>query len=441
MEKTRITVVDAVMGTGKSTWAIKEIKNSMRRSIVVLPRKSEITRYAEKLSEHPKVVALDEDSENSKQDRFEDALEDANVILITHSLFEQFLKPYVFGIISCGRWHLIMDETINAFEDIKGLSKTTLRGWVNSGIVAVTKVNDRLSRITPDPDVAEQYTQASTFIMTTGEKAILRSSLTKDMLMVEDQSDQGFFTFTLSERRLNVFESVTMMTYMFKDSEMDYWCRMKNIEVDHLELTRETGLRPHSGRYSGKKFEPLVEILESNSDYGETHNHFSASSSRRLLTDSNRNKEHISDVQRDLKRLFKNRTRSIMVTVDDFMFTCLSECKHIWAGKDLPAKFIGKDTWVPYSERGVNGYGHKHNLAYLYNIYVNPTISHTVNTHSDLKYNEEAHALSVMLQWIWRSAIRNNEKIRIYIPSKRMRQLLVDWLAGGGTQTNAYCPL
>ena len=41
---------------------------------------------------------------------------------------------------------------------------------------------------------------------------------------------------------------------------------------------------------------------------------------------------------------------------------------------------------------------------------------------------EENFALSEMLQWIWRSAIRNNEKINIYIPSKRMRDLLLNWL-------------
>lgn len=42
--------------------------------------------------------------------------------------------------------------------------------------------------------------------------------------------------------------------------------------------------------------------------------------------------------------------------------------------------------------------------------------------------NEEGYALSEMLQWIWRSAIRNNEPINIYIPSSRMRNILEEWL-------------
>jgi hypothetical protein len=42
--------------------------------------------------------------------------------------------------------------------------------------------------------------------------------------------------------------------------------------------------------------------------------------------------------------------------------------------------------------------------------------------------NEDLYALSQMLQWIWRSAIRRGERISVYVPSRRMRQLLIDFL-------------
>ena len=32
-----------------------------------------------------------------------------------------------------------------------------------------------------------------------------------------------------------------------------------------------------------------------------------------------------------------------------------------------------------------------------------------------------------MLQWIFRSAIRNDKAINIYVPNIRMRKLLFDW--------------
>lgn len=46
----------------------------------------------------------------------------------------------------------------------------------------------------------------------------------------------------------------------------------------------------------------------------------------------------------------------------------------------------------------------------------------------DVNVNQELYRLSEMLQWIWRSRIRNNEDINIYIPSTRMRGLLIKYL-------------
>lgn len=45
-----------------------------------------------------------------------------------------------------------------------------------------------------------------------------------------------------------------------------------------------------------------------------------------------------------------------------------------------------------------------------------------------LEVDEDAYALSVMLQWIWRSAIRDGGEIWIYVPSRRMRELLENWI-------------
>ena len=42
--------------------------------------------------------------------------------------------------------------------------------------------------------------------------------------------------------------------------------------------------------------------------------------------------------------------------------------------------------------------------------------------------DEDLFALSEMLQFIWRSAIREGKDIHLYIPSSRMRGLLETWL-------------
>ena len=40
----------------------------------------------------------------------------------------------------------------------------------------------------------------------------------------------------------------------------------------------------------------------------------------------------------------------------------------------------------------------------------------------------DGYALSEMLQFIWRSAIRDGKEIWVYIPSIRMRSLLKEWI-------------
>ena len=45
-----------------------------------------------------------------------------------------------------------------------------------------------------------------------------------------------------------------------------------------------------------------------------------------------------------------------------------------------------------------------------------------------IEIDQDAFALSEMLQWIWRSAIRDDRPINLYVPSSRMRELLIDWI-------------
>ncbi len=49
-------------------------------------------------------------------------------------------------------------------------------------------------------------------------------------------------------------------------------------------------------------------------------------------------------------------------------------------------------------------------------------------TSKGVKVKENMYALSELIQWIWRSRIRDGQPINLYIPSKRMRTLLKDYL-------------
>ena len=67
------------------------------------------------------------------------------------------------------------------------------------------------------------------------------------------------------------------------------------------------------------------------------------------------------------------------------------------------------------------------NVAYLVNRYLNPVVKNFFKSRN-VEVDEDGYALSEMLQFIWRSAIREYREINVYIPSSRMRDLLLIWI-------------
>lgn len=87
-------------------------------------------------------------------------------------------------------------------------------------------------------------------------------------------------------------------------------------------------------------------------------------------------------------------------------------------------------SWTTYSSlfeslkggRYVKGFNKsdRTNLAYIRNDFYAPGDDHELT--------DDQYALASLLQFIWRSAIRSGEPITIYIPSRRMRELLIGWI-------------
>ena len=77
--------------------------------------------------------------------------------------------------------------------------------------------------------------------------------------------------------------------------------------------------------------------------------------------------------------------------------------------------------------RATNAYRRRDCLAYCVNIYYTP-LQKNYFQEQGVEVREDMYALSEMIQWVWRSAIRDGMDIWIYIPSRRMRELFQNWL-------------
>lgn len=105
--------------------------------------------------------------------------------------------------------------------------------------------------------------------------------------------------------------------------------------------------------------------------------------------------------------------------------------ERMWATfKSEKSKLQGKGYTSAYTvlnQRATNKLRDKLYLAYVCNLYMN--VSEKIFfQRNGITIDEDAYALSIMVQWIWRSAIRDGEKIYLYLPSKRMRRILTDWI-------------
>ena len=79
--------------------------------------------------------------------------------------------------------------------------------------------------------------------------------------------------------------------------------------------------------------------------------------------------------------------------------------------------------------KATNMYATTSVVAFTANLFTHPFIDQLLMKRN-VVVDAQKFALSEMIQWIYRSRIRNGESIVVYVPSKRMRNLLERWLNG-----------
>ena len=109
------------------------------------------------------------------------------------------------------------------------------------------------------------------------------------------------------------------------------------------------------------------------------------------------------------------------VRADELIWTTLKDYKRELSGKGYTKGFLSLNA------RATNKYQNTKAAAYLVNIYMNPFIKKFFSS-KRISVNEDRYALSELLQWLWRTQIRKGKPITVYIPSKRMRTLLINWI-------------
>lgn len=398
----KIKVIDSIMGSGKSSWAFNYMYNSNDKFIYVTPFLTEIERligtrkertkfYTEKNFREPKHLG------NGKLDNLHQLLIKGNNIATTHSLFKVSNKE-TLDLIKSGGYTLILDESMDiinmfdiTFKDYDMLFKEKLIMIDDKNII---KWNDN-----------EYDGKFNDFKNLCSNGTVIEIKKTKKVHLL---------AWNFNPESFNVFTDCYIMTYLFSGSLMKYYFNMFNIEYDKYTL-KDYELIPYENKekkYDKSKLKQLINIYEGNLNLiGEKNTALSLNWFKNNPL---------------LRRKLKNNIYNYITNIKDarshqILWTTFKSSKKHLQGKGYTSRFI------PCNERATNKHKDSDTLVYCCNRFLSPDYINYFNI-CNIEVNEDLFALSELLQWLFRSCIRDNKEINIYIPSNRMRNLLKFWL-------------
>lgn len=423
----RIKVVDAMCGVGKTHRAIEMMcvdENS--RYIFVSPYLSEIERVIDE-SEDTYGVKFKEpisrdfgDKKISKTADFRRLLQEGVNIATTHVLFEG-LGSEEYGLIKKGGYKMVLDEVLQV---VKVLSYN-MKDFEYMSMMKVMKKSDHDDDLYVCTD--EEYAGSIS-----GIKRLLKLAKNNGIHRYGDSNNNFTFIWLFSAELFESLDGVTILTYMFEGQAMEAYLNMNGLEYEKIGCTRENGFGAYT-ESSQKEVKKLIKILDKpryNELGRKNSTKYSSSWWKKAGT------SEVDLLKSQMRGFFRTgNSKESMWTV--FKGGNIGERQEVINGEIITSK-VGKNEkklmgkgyakgFVSITARATNKYAHKARLAYMANIYVNPIIGN-YTTKKGFKIDQDKFALSELIQWVYRSRVRNGEPIEIFIPSIRMRTLLQEWL-------------
>jgi hypothetical protein len=383
------------MGAGKTSYAIQQMNQDTENNyIYITPFLTEVKRIKEqcttrKFSEPVNIG-------NGKLDSLHNLLKDNKNIASTHALFRMSTET-TRELIAANNYILILDEVCDVIEQIP-LKKNDLHT-----ILEYSHIEDDFL-IWDDKDYDGRYND------------IKIMALNKTLMVVNN----CLLMWNFPVEVFKSFKECYIMTYMFNCQIQKYYYDIHNVQCDYYTVEKENNLYkliPFNQRKPIDKsnIKSKINILENDSINNVGAIDYSLSVS---WYEKDKNKYLVETLKKNINNYFRNIMKAKSNTI-------------IWSTyKDYKGKLSGKGYtkgFLSMNARATNEYKDRYVIAYCVNIFLNPMIKQFFNN-KNVEVLEDYYALSEMLQFIWRSAIRENNPIYIYIPSLRMRNLLKMWL-------------
>ena len=403
-----IKICDAIMGSGKTSAAIRYMNESDGHFVFITPYLNECSRIVDSCP--IKKFKSPKDRPRSKLDSLHFLLRHGYNISSTHALFASYTDETI-ELIRKGHYTLVMDEVFEIVKEIN-ISQGDVRELLQSGYIEVDSETCRVRWIKND------------YAGTTFHDLMLRAQA-GTLLYYNDT----FLFWMFPPEVFSAFDEVIVLTYLFDAQLQKYYFDINGFDYRTIGVERDAdGAFRFTEDATAGAFLPglkdRVHILRGEK-YNAVGNDWYAFSSS-WAARSFKNPKVAGAVRNQVYNVFRRDFRS---RSQDAMWTCFKAQKSTLIPNGYARSF------VPCSCRATNEYRNRKNLAYCVNIFFNPFLKKYFQEHG-CKVDEDRYALSEMIQWIWRSAIRDGESINLYVPSRRMRGLLDAWLAQVSRDSN-----
>ena len=408
-----IHVCDAIMGSGKSQSAITYMnEHPDEKFVYITPYIEEAERIQESCPRANFITPSAKLREYgySKVEHTKWLLAEGKNVATTHAAFRLYTEDMIKNIV---RWDytLIIDEAVNVLCELEE----------SAGDVDVL---ERAGFITNRGDGVYTYNGGE---YAGGRLDELFQMLKRNNILrlSADGSTWGsndtLFFWELHPDVLRAFRNAYILTYLFYGQDIKYYLEMNGIDYDFVGIRKDGDVYRFSDTMEYypsyiQRLDQMIHIFENQKLNEIGVGRFKLSSS----WFENANEDDLKKLKNNLYNYFHNYNGD--VPSDELMWTTFKN----YAGKLRGRGFANQVTAC--NLRAFNTLRDKRVLAYCANIFVNP-FKRRYLCRSGGEYDDDSYALSTMVQWIWRSAIRDGKEISIYIPSERMRLLLKKWIA------------
>ena len=419
----KVEILDSIMGSNKTNRVLDWIdSNPNERYLYISPLLSEVDNTS-RLATNLKHVSFEfptTDDSDTKSDDLLAKLEIGANISCTHSLYLGMSEKHLDLIEKYG-YIVIIDEEVGVIDAFKKYSTDDLAYLSANGDIEISEEDGMISWVGAELGKKAKYKQ---FYNLCKAKAVYATRRSDTMLVTQMPVE----LFTRAKR-------VIIMTYMFKGNVLDNFLKLKKVDVIPFTDVSPTTIDKQSIR-------DLIDLKPLD----------------RKLLKLGMSVYAYGKMDKKGFDLISNYIRSTGLSVGakakDTMYTCPKDISPVEmkSGKRVaPRGFLTYKTdlvdedgnimldakgkpktqdnfcWLHSGCRATNKYSYKWYLAHCYDRHPNLSVETYLYEYGS-PIDKNVFALSEMLQWIWRSRIRNGEPIVLAIPNMRMHNLFLDWL-------------